>query len=63
MVEIAERSGALPSGVASALQGGLGLIARLGGDRDSIQAPLEFADGSVRLGPIPLGPAPRLAAP
>lgn len=63
MVEIADRSGALPSGLASALRGGLGLIARLGGDRDSISAPLEFAGGAMRLGPIPLGPAPRLAAP
>ncbi|MBP7000199.1 DUF2125 domain-containing protein [Amaricoccus sp.] len=62
MVDIAERSGALSPGVASALQGGLGLIARLGGDRNSIDAALDFAGGSVRLGPIPLGPAPRLAA-
>lgn len=63
MVDVAEQSGALNAGVASALRGGLGLIARLGGDRDSIEVPLAFSGGSARLGPIPIGPAPRFHTP
>ncbi len=61
MIDVAERSGALASGVAGALRGGLGLLARLGGDRDTLEAPLEFSGGFLRLGPVPIGPAPRLA--
>jgi hypothetical protein len=61
MLAVAERSGALPSGVAAALRGGLGLIARLGGDRGTLEAPLVFEGGAMRLGPVPIGPAPRLA--
>lgn len=61
MVDVAERSGAINATLASALRGGLGLIARLGGDRNVIEAPLDFSGGFMRLGPIPLGPAPRLS--
>jgi hypothetical protein len=61
MVEVAERSGALNSTMTGALRAGLGLMARLGGDANSLDVPLDFSDGMTRLGPIPLGPAPRLA--
>ena len=61
MVDVAERSGAINATLASARRGGLGLIARLGGDRNVIEAPLDFSGGFMRLGPIPLGPAPRLS--
>ena len=37
------------------------LIARLSGDRDALEVPLDFEDGRTRLGPILIGPAPRLA--
>lgn len=59
MVDMAERSGAINANLAAGLRGGLGLIARLGGDRNTIEAPLEFSGGFARLGPIPIGPAPR----
>jgi hypothetical protein len=61
MLDVAERSGALAPGLASALRGGLGLFARLGGDRNTLEAPLDFEGGTMRLGPVPLGPAPLLA--
>lgn len=61
MIEIAEASGALAPALAGALRSGLGLLARLGGDGDALEVPLDFADGLARLGPIPIGPAPRLA--
>ncbi|MBA3326530.1 MAG: DUF2125 domain-containing protein [Rhodobacteraceae bacterium] len=60
MLKVAEDAGALAPGVASALRGGLGLLARLGGDRSTLDVPLEFSDGVIRLGPVPLGPAPRM---
>lgn len=63
MVEVAETSGAINSNLAAALRGGLGLIARFGGDPNVIEAPLEFSSGFMRLGPIPVGPAPRFGLP
>jgi hypothetical protein len=63
MLTVAEQSGALSSGVASAIRGGLGLIASLGGDANSLDAPLEFEGGRMFLGPIPIGRAPRLNRP
>jgi len=61
MIAVAEAGGALNSTLASALRSGLGLLARFTGDRDVLEVPLDFAGGTARLGPIPLGPAPRLA--
>ena len=63
MIDVAEEGGALAPGVAGALRGGLGLIARLSGDRDTLEVPLDFGGGVVRLGPIVLGEAPRMVAP
>ena len=61
MVDIAEAAGALDPGVAGAVRAGLGLVARLAGDADAIDVPLDFADGVARLGPVVIGPAPALA--
>ena len=61
MLDVAEASGALNPTVASAVRAGLGLLAGFGGDAETLSVPLDFADGRTRLGPIPLGPAPRLA--
>lgn len=62
MLQVAEAAGAIAPSMASAVRAGLGLMARLGGDANSIDVPLEFSDGWTRLGPIPIGPAPMLAA-
>jgi hypothetical protein len=61
LLDVAESSGALNPTVASAVRAGLGLIAGLGGDAETLSVPLDFGDGRTRLGPVPLGPAPRLA--
>ncbi len=61
MLDVAESGGALNPTLAGALRSGLGLIARLSGDRNALEVPLDFSGGMARLGPIPLGPAPRLA--
>lgn len=61
MIDVAERSGMVGATLAGTLRVGLGLIAQMAGRPDTIELPLEFAGGETRLGPIPLGPAPRLA--
>jgi hypothetical protein len=61
MLDLAERTGALPSGVAAAIRAGLGLFASFGGaGGDMLGVPLSFEDGRTRLGPVAIGPAPRL---
>jgi len=61
MIDVAERGGMIGSTMAATLRTGLGLLARVSGDESAIELPLDFADGQTRLGPIPIGPAPRLA--
>lgn len=63
MLDVAERSGALNPTLAGAIRSGIGLLARLGGDGETLSVPLDFRDGVARLGPIPIGAAPRLARP
>lgn len=59
----AKDTGQLPAGFADTLASGLGLVAGLSGRSDTLDLPLTFKDGQTRLGPIPLGPAPRLSLP
>jgi hypothetical protein len=63
MIDLAEASGALASGLAGPLRAGLGLMARLSGDAESLKVPLDFRDGVARLGPVVIGAAPRLVLP
>lgn len=60
LVKLGERSGVLPRG--AAVQQGLGLLASLAGRKDLV-LPLEFRDGTVRLGPLPLGRVAPIARP
>jgi len=60
MLDLAESTGDLAPGLIAALRGGLGIIAQLGGTRDTLEVPLEFNGGKIRLGPLPIGAAPRL---
>jgi hypothetical protein len=61
MISLAETAGAIDPTLAGALRSGLDLIARLGGDRNALDVPLDFSNGVARIGPVPIGPAPRLA--
>ncbi|MFO1208554.1 MAG: DUF2125 domain-containing protein [Amaricoccus sp.] len=61
MLDVAEESGLLPPTAAQAVRAGLGLLAGFSGSGDTLNVPLEFSGGRARLGPIPIGPAPRLA--
>lgn len=63
ILDLARESGALPGGLADNLESGLALLARLSGNPETLDVPLDFTNGRVQLGPIPLGPAPRLVIP
>ena len=60
MLRLAVAAGALGEGMAATAERGLGLIANLSGRPDTLNVSLEFRDGGTFLGPVPLGPAPRL---
>lgn len=61
MLKMAVTAGLVPKALAPTIETGLGLLAGLSGGGESLDAPLGFRDGGVYLGPVPLGPAPRLA--
>ena len=60
MLTLAVANGALDASAARAAQFGLGLLASAGGDRNTLDAPLTFSGGVTRIGPLPLGEAPRM---
>lgn len=63
IIKLAERSGAIGSDMAEGLTAALELVALLGGNRDKLDATLKFKNGDVRIGPVTIGRAPRLAPP
>lgn len=60
ILQLARNSGRLGPGMADTVEDGLGMIARLSGNPDTLDIPLDFAEGRIWLGPVPLGPAPVL---
>lgn len=60
MVEMARASGNLPPRAVNTVEKALNMLARLGRNPDALDVQLTLRDGQVALGPIPLGPAPRL---
>lgn len=60
MLQMAVSSDALNADVANAIEQGLTLLAGFSGNRNSLNVTLTFTGGMMRLGPIPIGPAPRL---
>jgi hypothetical protein len=60
ILQMAVASGALNPSFADTLEGGLGIISQMAGNPKTLDIPLNFRRGSVRLGPVPLGPAPVL---
>lgn len=63
LLRLARAAGLLGEGVPPLAERALEVLADLSPDPEVIEAPLSFQKGFVSLGPIPLGPAPRLAAP
>lgn len=60
LLAMAERAGSLPPAMRTPLERVLGLFAGTGGNPETLDIALTFADGMARLGPLPLGPAPRI---
>lgn len=60
MVAMANAAGALPDQAVDPVTRALGFMAGLGGNPNALDMQLNFRDGFVALGPLPLGPAPRL---
>lgn len=60
MVDMAVNAGLIPEQMRGTAEGILGVVAGLSGDPEVIDAQLGFANGRMFLGPLPLGPAPRL---
>ncbi|MEM6589344.1 MAG: DUF2125 domain-containing protein [Pseudomonadota bacterium] len=60
ILQMAVTSGTLKQGFADTLESGLSLISQMAGNPETLDIPLNFAGGRVRIGPVPLGPAPIL---
>ena len=60
LLDMAIAGGLLPEASRSSLELALGLLASMSGPPDTIDAPLTLRGGRISLGPVPLGPAPRL---
>ncbi len=58
MLRVAVAAGALPEAVAQSVERALGLVANLSGRPDSLNVTLDFRDGRMFLGPVPIGAAP-----
>lgn len=60
IIGLGVKSGTLPEVLADSLEDGLGLLAQLAGNPETLDVPLDFRRGRVLLGPVPIGPAPVL---
>lgn len=60
MIDMANAAGALPDQAVDPVTRALNFLAGLGGNPNALDLRLIFRDGFVALGPVPLGPAPRL---
>lgn len=60
ILQMAVASGRIGDGFATTLADALTLISQMAGNPRTLDIPLKFSGGRVRLGPVPLGPAPVL---
>lgn len=60
MLAMAESAGAIPVQAVAPAERVLNMLAGLGGNPATLDVQLNFRDGFVAFGPLPLGPAPRL---
>ncbi len=63
MVAILEASGKIDPDYVGTLTKGLELLAALKGDPETLDVPLGFKRGLMSIGPVPIGPAPKIALP
>ena len=60
MLVMAEGAGALSANARDGIERVMGVFAGLSGNSHDLDTQLNFRDGYIALGPIPLGAAPRL---
>ncbi|UYV38475.1 DUF2125 domain-containing protein [Rhodobacteraceae bacterium D3-12] len=58
IITILRQMNAVPDTWIDPLEQGLSLAAQLSGNQETLDLPLDFKNGQMALGPIPLGPAP-----
>ena len=58
ILKMATAAGVLPKNLAGPLEQGLSMLANMAGNPKTLDIPLDFANGRMSLGPIPLGAAP-----
>ena len=63
IVKLATKSGVIDDGMAETITGAVKLLTALSGGGDTLSLPLRLKGGEVRLGPIAIADAPRLAPP
>ncbi len=60
MLQIGVSTGLVPENLSTSVERALEVLAGMSGSPKSLDAPLNFRNGLVFFGPLPLGPAPRL---
>ncbi|MEM6729385.1 MAG: DUF2125 domain-containing protein, partial [Pseudomonadota bacterium] len=60
IISIGQALGTIPDGMVTTITRALEVLASLSGPPNTIDVPLSFQRGFVSLGPLPLGPAPKL---
>ncbi|MGB7319584.1 MAG: DUF2125 domain-containing protein [Planktotalea sp.] len=58
ILAVSAATGAIPSQLVRPIEQGLSLLSSLSGNRNTLDLPLDLNNGQMKLGPIPLGPAP-----
>ncbi len=60
MLQVAEAAGMIPSGFVPTVERALKLLSAFSSRPDVIDTELNFSGGLISIGPVPIGPAPRL---
>ncbi|MCF6444120.1 DUF2125 domain-containing protein [Nereida sp. MMG025] len=60
MLDVAENAGLLPSEILPMVERGLEVLSGLSGNSQTLDVPLSFRNGRMAIGPLPIGPAPRI---
>ena len=58
ILTVSAATGAIPQQLVRPIEQGLSLLSGLSGNRNSLDLPLDLVAGQMKLGPIPIGPAP-----
>lgn len=58
IIQLARQSGILPEAMVNLTERALGTLAQMAGNPKTLDIPLDFKGGLIRLGPLPIGPAP-----